>query len=64
APNPPLRLPGAVNAVLAGEVETRFPIWWRMQVFYLVVFLQRFFPIVPRLPRETSPQASSVEQPA
>ncbi len=64
APNPPLRLPAAVNAVLAGKVDAGFSIWWRMQVFYFVVYLQRFFPIVPRLPKETAPPVSSVEQPA
>jgi flavin-dependent dehydrogenase len=42
-------LPGAVNSVLAGNIAGSLPIWWRMQLFYLVVFLQRFLPLCPRL---------------
>jgi FADH2-dependent halogenase len=42
-------LPGAINAVLAGNIVGGFSIWWRMQLFYLVVFLQRFLPLCPRL---------------
>ena len=38
-----------VNAVLAGNIAGGFPIWWRMQLFYLVVFLQRSLPLCPRL---------------
>jgi hypothetical protein len=26
-----------------------FAIWWRMQLFYLVIFLQRWLPLCPRL---------------
>ena len=44
-------LPGAINAVLAGNITGSFAIWWRMQLFYLVVFLQRFLPLCPRLAR-------------
>jgi flavin-dependent dehydrogenase len=53
-----LQLVGTVNAVLAGNLSNTFPIWWRMQVFYLVVFLQRFIPICPRVsldPRDHAP---------
>jgi flavin-dependent dehydrogenase len=42
-------LPGAINAVLAGNIGGGFSIWWRMQLFYLVVFLQRHAPLCPRL---------------
>ncbi len=47
--NPPLQLPGAVNSILAGNIAGSFAIWWRLQVFYLVLWLQRFVPVVPRL---------------
>jgi flavin-dependent dehydrogenase len=39
----------AVNSILAGNVEPGFGVWWRLQLFYLVVYLQKFIPIVPRL---------------
>lgn len=48
-------LPGAINAVLAGKIAGSFAIWWRMQLFYLVVFLQRFVPLCPRLAFEPVP---------
>jgi flavin-dependent dehydrogenase len=49
SPTRRFNLPGAVNAVLAGNVEGGFSIWWRMQLFYLVLFFQRFYPLCPRL---------------
>jgi len=53
-----LQLAATVNAVLAGNLSNTFPIWWRMQVFYLVVFLQRYIPLCPRVsldPRNHAP---------
>lgn len=49
-PTERLQLAPAINAVLAGNIGNSFAIWWRMQVFYLVLFLQRFFALCPRLP--------------
>lgn len=43
------QLAPAVNAVLAGNLKSGFAVWWRMQIFYLVVFLQRYIPLCPRL---------------
>lgn len=57
-PTDHLQLAATVNAVLAGNLSNTFPIWWRMQVFYLVVFLQRYFPLCPRVsldPRDHAP---------
>jgi flavin-dependent dehydrogenase len=51
-------LPGAINAVLAGNITGGFGIWWRMQLFYLVVFLQRFLPLCPRLTLATTPSGA------
>ncbi len=48
-PTERLQLAPAVNAVLAGNIGSGFAIWWRMQLFYLVLFLQRFIPLCPRL---------------
>ncbi|HEY4282864.1 MAG TPA: NAD(P)/FAD-dependent oxidoreductase [Chthoniobacterales bacterium] len=49
SPKQVLNLPPAVNAVLGGNVGTEFGIKWRMWVFYFLVWLQRHYPIVPRL---------------
>jgi len=43
------QLAPAVNAVLAGNLSGSFAIWWRMELFYLVVFLQQYLPLCPRL---------------
>jgi flavin-dependent dehydrogenase len=60
-------LPPAVNAVLGGNVGTQFGIRWRMWVFYFLVWLQRHYPIVPRLtliPKKQSlVGASATEEP-
>ena len=59
APRDVLGLPPAVNAVLGGNIGNSFAIRWRMWVFYFLVWLQKRYPIVPRLTlvpkRETSP---------
>jgi flavin-dependent dehydrogenase len=44
-----LGLPPAVNAVLGGNIGNSFAIRWRMWVFYFLVWLQRYYPIAPRL---------------
>ena len=49
APRNVFGLPPAVNAVLGGNVGNSFAIRWRMWVFYFLVQVQRYFPIVPRL---------------
>ena len=52
------QLAATVNAVLAGNLSNTFSIRWRMEIFYLVVFLQRYFPICPRVsldPRDCPP---------
>jgi len=59
-PTERLQLAPAINAVLAGNVGNSFAIWWRMQLFYLILFLQRYFPLCPRL--EQKPAAESAPQ--
>jgi flavin-dependent dehydrogenase len=49
APRSVLGLAPAVNAVLGGNVGNSFPIRWRMWVFYFLVWVQRHYPISPRL---------------
>jgi FADH2-dependent halogenase len=53
-------LPSAVNAVLAGELEGGWSLRWRIEYFFLLVKIQRYFPIVPRIyfgvrPRKLNP---------
>jgi flavin-dependent dehydrogenase len=45
-----LNLVGAVNAALAGNIGNSFAMWWRMELFYLILVLQRHMALVPRLP--------------
>jgi len=42
-------LPSAVIAVLAGEVEGGWRLRWRLKYFFLLVKLQKYFPLVPRI---------------
>jgi len=51
-----LNLVGAVNAALAGNIGNSFALWWRMEVFYLILFLQRHVALVPRLPLINNPK--------
>lgn len=43
------QIPPAVNAVLGGNIGNRFAIRWRMELFYLIVRLQRKWTLCPRL---------------
>ncbi len=52
-PTQHLQLAPAINAVLAGNLGSSFSIWWRMQLFYLVLYLQRYVPLCPRLEKPT-----------
>ncbi len=44
-----LQIPPAVNAVLGGNIGTSFAVRWRMEIFYLLVRLQKWLPLSPRL---------------
>ena len=43
------QIPPAVNAVLGGNIGNRFAIRWRMELFYLIVRMQRRWTLCPRL---------------
>ena len=60
-PTKHLQLAPAVNSVLAGNTGSSFAIWWRMQVFYLVLFLQRHMALCPRLEAKASAPAPQLE---
>ena len=49
SPRDVLGLPPAVNAVLGGNIGNSFAIRWRMWIFYFIVWVQKHYPIVPRL---------------
>ena len=60
-----LQIPPAVNAVLGGNAGTSFAIKWRMSIFYMLVWLQRYLPLCPRrslVPRKE--EVSSAPEPA
>lgn len=57
-PTQRFELAGAINAVLAGNIAGSFAIWWRMQVFYLIIFLQRHWALCPRLTLRPQPTGS------
>jgi FADH2-dependent halogenase len=60
------KLAATINAVLAGNLSTSFAVWWRMELFYLIVYLQKYFPLCPRVPCVPEPSKtpeSSTAQP-
>jgi flavin-dependent dehydrogenase len=63
-PTAPFQLPAAVNAILAGHINGGFAIWWRMQLFYLVVYLQKFAALCPRLSLIPTPKTPHPVDPA
>lgn len=63
-PTARFQLPAAVNAVLAGNINAGFAIWWRMQLFYLVVYLQKFATLCPRLTLVPTPKTPEPAAPA
>lgn len=48
-PRPKYDLPDAINAVLAGDLEGGWKLWWRMRMLFLIAAAQARFPLVPRL---------------
>ena len=54
-------LPDAVNAVLAGELEGGWKLWWRLKYFFLLVKLQASRPLVPHLSFDPMPQVEEIE---
>jgi len=56
------QIPPAVNAVLGGNIGDSFAIKWRMEIFYLLVRLQRYIPLCPR--RTLVPQKELTAAPA
>lgn len=55
-----LQIPPAVNAVLGGNIGTSWPVRWRMEIFYLLVRLQKRFGLAPR--RTLVPQKNEARE--
>ena len=49
AASPPFQIPQAVNSVLGGNIHPNFGVRWRLQLFYLVLWIQKRHALVPRL---------------
>ncbi|MFA7343836.1 MAG: NAD(P)/FAD-dependent oxidoreductase [Terrimicrobiaceae bacterium] len=49
-PDNRLKMVCAINAVLAGRTELPFAAWWRLRAFFLLVRLNRHWPLVRRIP--------------
>jgi FADH2-dependent halogenase len=60
-PRPKFNLPGAIVAILAGELEGGWGIEWRRKIFFFLVRLQARWPLVPRI-SFADPHPSSLEQ--
>jgi FADH2-dependent halogenase len=43
------QLPEAINSVLSGNISPSWAVRWRLALFYLVVKIQKRFPLCPRL---------------
>ncbi len=48
-PNPRFGILQGVNSVVAGNTSMSFSLWWRVKVFFLFCWLQKWFPVVPRI---------------
>lgn len=45
-----LRMLCAISSVLAGSTDLSFSVWWRLRAFFLLVRLNKFLPVVKRIP--------------
>lgn len=48
-PTAHLQIGPVVTSMLAGNIKRSFTLWSRMELFYLVTFLQRYIPLCPRV---------------
>jgi FADH2-dependent halogenase len=55
-PRPKFKLPDAVTAILAGELEGGWAMEWRRRMFFLLIRLQKYWPLVPRISFEEPSQ--------
>jgi FADH2-dependent halogenase len=48
-PHPKFKLPDAIVAILAGELEGGWKLEWRRRLFFWLIKLQTRWPLVPRI---------------
>ncbi len=48
-PRPKFNLPDAITAILAGELGGGWAMHWRRRLFFLLIKIQRHWPLVPRI---------------
>jgi FADH2-dependent halogenase len=58
-PRDKFKLPSAITALLAGELEGGWKIRWRMRLFFLLMKVQARWPLVPRISFETPPASAN-----
>lgn len=51
----------ATNAVLAGRPDLPWRVRWRLRLFFLLVRMQKYLPVVPRVPKRLAGQAIPAE---
>ena len=54
-----LDLPAAVTAVLAGELDGGWKLWWRLRLFFALVRIQNWRPLVPRISFGPAPESGN-----
>ena len=54
-PREKFNLPAAITAVLAGELEGGWAMWWRRRIFFWLIKLQAHWPLVPRISCQEMP---------
>jgi hypothetical protein len=58
-----LKVPEAIVAILAGELEGGWKIAWRRWLFFLLIAIQRRYPLVPRISFQEPPPGSASPPP-
>ncbi|PYJ99109.1 MAG: hypothetical protein DME23_10450 [Verrucomicrobia bacterium] len=61
-PRNKFNLPSAVTALLAGELEGGWKVYWRMRLFFLIVKIHSRWPILPNICFEDKPAESRAPQ--
>jgi FADH2-dependent halogenase len=59
-----LDLPAAVTAILAGELEGGWHLWWRLRLFFLIIRLQAHWPLLPHISFDPLAAAPPAHKPA
>lgn len=59
-----LKLPQAINSALAGRMTSNWAIKWRLRYFFIVVAIQKYIPLLPRVTWDTMKPLQSVPESA